>query len=542
MKTGKISITLIITLLYAVSAGAQVGLKVRTGSIIASGVSAKYGINLNAGVDHDTNRVEGTPPLANVINDLGAKVLRYPGGEKSNWFVWTEDLMNPDPTTNYWTAVYGDIALHTLNFDEFMELCQQTGAKAHVNVPVNIWDTITYTKTLAAEWVRYSNITKEYGVKYWEIGNELWHPDKDNEWAQISFDLNSMVELVKEYSNAMKAVDPTIKVGVSWKEGEMQQLIEKCGSALDFVTISNYATYGGSYDSYKSTHNMKLLKVDNHLSLNTVISEFGSVTWKGDEWDKANTTGKGLINFDLIGQVLKSSKTEMASFWNTRWYDMAGHNHDALDSLNNIMPVAQPFTLWNKFIKDDLVTTVNFEPSLVCYAAIDTLTGHLNVFLINKETAPQEINLNIDSDYTYGSAEVWQYKGVNEWDENPTIGQIDSAVNSSNLIEYTLPSTSITVFSMDTIANPVSIENTSALNNINIYPNPVIYDYLHIELNSPKGESKVEIYDIAGRRSYARSYINQTKIGINVSKFKEGTYLVRIHNSGGRSEHKIIVL
>lgn len=541
MKKTSFYIVFLVSLFCSVTALAQINIKVKTSDIIASGVSAKYGINLNAGVDHDTNRIEGTPPLATVISEIGAKVLRYPGGEKSNYFVWTEDPMDPDPTTNYWSAVYGDIALHTLNFDEFMSLCKQTGAEAHVNVPVNIWDTVTFTKTLAAEWVRYSNITKEYGVKYWEIGNEQWHPDKDNEWAKLSFDLNSMAELVIEYSNAMKAVDPTIKIGVSWKEGEMQQLINLCGSALDFVTITNYATYGGSYDSYKSTHNMKLLKVDKGLTLNTVISEFGSVTWAGDEWDLANNTGKGLINFDLIGQVLKSSKTQFASFWNTRWYDMAGHNHDALDSLNNILPVAQPFTLWNKFIKDDLVATVNFDPSIVCFAALDVDSDDLNVFLINKDTSASSVNLTISSDNNYGAAEVWQYKGVDEWDKNPTIGQVDSVAVSSNLIEYILPSTSITVFKLDT----TTITSTTIVNTaegITIYPNPVTGNYMRIKLNSSNSVSKVEIYDTEGKLKFAKNTFNQTDISVDVSSCQEGIYFVRIHNQKGVMNTKIMVL
>ena len=73
----------------------------------------------------------------------------------------------------------------------------------------------------------------------------------------------------------MKAVDPTIKIGVSWKDDSMQKLIDLCGSALDFVTISNYVNGGGnSYDDYKNASDQNLLKVNSSLTLNTVISEF----------------------------------------------------------------------------------------------------------------------------------------------------------------------------------------------------------------------------------------------------------------------------
>jgi alpha-L-arabinofuranosidase len=30
------------------------------------------------------------------------------------------------------------------------------------------------TPAFAAAWVQYANVTKGYGVKYWEIGNEVY--------------------------------------------------------------------------------------------------------------------------------------------------------------------------------------------------------------------------------------------------------------------------------------------------------------------------------------------------------------------------------
>jgi len=543
MKISSLTITLFVSFLCSVTALSQINIGVYTVSTIARGVNSKYGINVNAGVDHDVNRAEGAQSLAVAIGETGSKYLRYPGGEKSNYFVWTEDPMNPDPTTNYWGAVYADIALTTLNFDEFMALCEQTGAEAHVNVAVNIWDTVTFTKTLAAEWVRYANLTKSYGVKYWEIGNELWHPDKDNEWAQLSFDLNSMAELVIEYSNAMKAIDPTIKIGVSWKAHEMQELINLCGSALDFVTISNYTDGGGtSYSDYKGTRNVDLLKVNENLSLNTVISECNHADWSGSTWDLSNNTGKGLIIFDLVGQIFKSSKTEYGLLWNTRWYPVEGiyseNNGDAFDNQNSPLPVVQPFALWHQFLKDDLVQTSNGDRAIVSYAAYDDDTGELNVFVINKETSAKNVNVSISSKNTYGSAEVWQYKGADEWDENPTLGQVGSANVSSNLIEYTLPSTSITVFKLALSTSA----NASTTEDISIYPNPLTGNYMHIKLNSSKRVSRLEIYDVAGRKTFAKNEINQTEVSVDVSNFQEGTYVLRIFHNEGIVNTKIMVL
>src|SRR5436190_1896173 len=68
-----------------------------------------------------------------------------------------------------------------------------------------------------AAWVRYANVTKGYGAKYWEIGNEIYgngHYGAD--WEADSHPAKTPVEYannVVAYADAMKAVDPSVKIG-----------------------------------------------------------------------------------------------------------------------------------------------------------------------------------------------------------------------------------------------------------------------------------------------------------------------------------------
>ena len=76
---------------------------------------------------------------------------------------------------------------------------------------------------------RYANVTKGYGVKYWEIGNENygnghygadWEADDHADKSPAEYATN-----VVQYADAMKAVDPTIKIGAvlttpaNWPDG-----------------------------------------------------------------------------------------------------------------------------------------------------------------------------------------------------------------------------------------------------------------------------------------------------------------------------------
>jgi len=428
----------------------QIDINVETSNIIATSVGNKYGINVNAGVDHDDNRDAGARSLADAILETGSKHIRYPGGKKSLYFAWTADPDNPDPSTNYWVDWYASVKQSpTLNFDEFMALCNETGAEPHVNVAVNPLHPDIFNEKLAAEWVRYANITNNYNVKYWEIGNEMWHKGNYNDHI---VNLNELVEIVNRFSAAMKAVDPTIKVGVSWNKGQQQSLINSTGSALDFIAITNYTDAGGTtYADYKDGTDVYFINnLNTSISLNTVISEFNRSDWSGSTWDGSNDTGKGLINFDFIGQILGNSKVVYGCLWNTRWYPdsigVYGNNRwNSLDNQNNLRAVVRSFVLWEKFIGDDLVKSTSEDGRIVTYATRDNSNNAINIFLINKETTSLNVTLSIP-DFTYISSEVWQFKGDDEWDKNPTVSELDTV--SGNPINYTLPSTSITVFSL----------------------------------------------------------------------------------------------
>jgi hypothetical protein len=66
----------------------------------------------------------------------------------------------------------------------------------------------TGTAQEAAAWVRYANIRKGYGIKRWQVGNEV-----SGDWEEGgSVSARQYAERFCKYSKAMKAADPTIQV------------------------------------------------------------------------------------------------------------------------------------------------------------------------------------------------------------------------------------------------------------------------------------------------------------------------------------------
>ncbi|MFD6683000.1 cellulose binding domain-containing protein [Micromonospora parva] len=195
------------------------------------------------GVNHaiwDANL--GTVETSDLLRDAGVQMMRYPGGSYADIYHWKDH-----------TAPGGYVAPGT-DFDTFMAAVRRAGAQ-----PMIIANYGTGTPAEAADWVRYANVTKGYDARYWTVGNEnygnghygsAWeadnHPDKS---------ATQYARLVVEYADAMKAVDPDIKVGAvltmpgNWPDGITagsdpgpwnQTVLSIAGPKIDFVDVHWY--------------------------------------------------------------------------------------------------------------------------------------------------------------------------------------------------------------------------------------------------------------------------------------------------------------
>jgi hypothetical protein len=205
--------------------------------------STAYGLN-QAVWDSQMN----TQFSVNMLKQAGVGMMRYPGGSYGDIYHWQ---------TN--TAPGGFVAQGT-NFDSFMSTVQSVGAQAII-----IANYGSGSPQEAAGWVQYANITKGYHDQYWEIGNEQygngyygadWETDNHASHSPAAYASNFM-----QYASAMKAVDPTIKIGAvltlpgNWPDSVVastdskdwnQTVLSQAGSAIDFVIVHYYANPGSA--------------------------------------------------------------------------------------------------------------------------------------------------------------------------------------------------------------------------------------------------------------------------------------------------------
>jgi hypothetical protein len=237
--------------LSAVSLSGQKTAQVRVNldTELAEVPAAGYGVHTSV---YDNNFTPADLPEK--LKAAGVTALRYPGGSYSDIYHWK---------THAQTAGASIYINPNDTFDNFMTkdvLPSSAQAIITVNYGSNAAGTGGGDPAEAADWVRYANKEKGWKIRYWEIGNEIggngffgpeWEYDlhapkggqrKNNPaLSQVAYGKNAL-----EFIGAMKAVDPTIKIGVGVEMPDVdpgtgnEALLKAVKDKIDFVIVHWY--------------------------------------------------------------------------------------------------------------------------------------------------------------------------------------------------------------------------------------------------------------------------------------------------------------
>jgi hypothetical protein len=227
------------------SAGAATSATVTVNATTGEGTVPASAVGANTAVYDGFLTDAALPPL---LSAADVSALRYPGGSVSDVYDWQHNTVVPGTT----------YANPNNTFDNFMKVAN--AAKAQPVITVNYG---SGTAAEAAAWVQYANVTNKYGVKYWEIGNEVygngaygtsWEYDTHSTKNATTYATNA-----GQYISAMKAADPGVKVGVvlttpgNWPDGLVapgdtqdwnDTVLSALGSQVDFVIVHWYPSSG----------------------------------------------------------------------------------------------------------------------------------------------------------------------------------------------------------------------------------------------------------------------------------------------------------
>jgi hypothetical protein len=313
----------------------------------------QIGINTSFLMDDDGNTLRHPKRRYNdALKELGVRYLRYPGGWKSDVVFWSAPPHEkPSPTLAYrgpklWpssdTAFVkrdGSWKIDPYDFDEFMETCREVGAEPVVVVCYNSlrwpggegvskpgWNEILEN---AVSWVRYANVTRKYGVRYWEIGNETYLGDTgQNDRGKWIIPPDVYGADLAEIARAMKSVDPSIQIGANGDSREYWSgIFDKAAEVIDFLAVHTYPLYGLKdyrdyldrvFDLFSPMVTAKAAAAAHSgfsgRSIRLMMTEFAAGTF--DRWDASGSDlARAVITFDLQGQLLQNPDCYFSQFW-----------------------------------------------------------------------------------------------------------------------------------------------------------------------------------------------------------------------------------
>ncbi|RMD80531.1 MAG: hypothetical protein D6820_06560, partial [Lentisphaerae bacterium] len=381
-------------------------------------------VNLCWLLDSDRHRPRPIS-MRQALKELGVGSLRFPYGHLADNYLWHTPPFNDAakglrpriacsgqaPAKWSW-AVNPDGSFNkAMDFDEYMALCAELDATPLV--VVNILScrykggpAFSELKRSAVEWVKYAR-QRGYRVTFWQIGNEVDH----------HYDLLSREDYVRYYlemAAGMKAVDPSIRVGpgILSKTGYFEAIVNHNPALIDFVSCHQYMfKYQKQCSSYRSWKESKERFIENVIRMQQAVTRSNKphlpilVTETGispanDVLGRINNAFKALWWFEVLMNELSVANVLYVYNWGTHspWSGPADReNNDAavllrLDT-NERKPTAEVIRLVNTFLLKRLLKVSIMKGYVRAYATDDHLSNHLNLFLLNKNDATEEVTI-----------------------------------------------------------------------------------------------------------------------------------------------------
>jgi alpha-L-arabinofuranosidase len=289
------------------------------------------------------------------VKGLGVSVLRYPGGNFSSGYNWTDGIGPKDQRPVRMDLAWNDLESNRFGTDEFLRYCERIGAEPYICINAGLG-----TIDEARHWVEYTNEGRHtywadqrrkngreepYKVKYWGLGNEI-----DGTWQLGHKNAEDYTKFAREAAHAMRLVDGSIKLvaagpssfGADW-QGWSRTVLQGLAGQADYISIHTYIN--NTADDFERFMGNSLT-IDRYIE--TVAAQIKEVT-------AAPNTRPIYIAYDE---------------WNV-WY--RAHNEKKLEEIYNFEDALAMGMFFNSFFRHaDVVKMANLAQMVNVIAPIMT--------------------------------------------------------------------------------------------------------------------------------------------------------------------------
>lgn len=366
-----------------------------------------------------------------LAREAGMSVVRFPGGCGAHHYDWKNAIGK-----NREHFLYG--------IDEFLKTCEGMDAEAIITVSY-----FTGTEQDAADLVEYlispddgtnpngggtdwANERAKNGhplpyrnVRYFEIGNEVYHGDHRDIKGVVPEEYGKRY---LRYYEAMKAVEPQIKIGVVlcpiyWNNWN-KRVLSTVKDRLDFAIIHTYPAspewesrlmepkqiFKESLgvpifrDEINFQDNLRLLKAESGKDIPLVVTEYNGGFTQEEPVPYRHCLGTALINAELLRIFMKPEhKILLATYWqycNSYWGMIRSQEdfmkHDYRYPIDYIKrPNYYVFELYNKRFGSELIevdvecSSYSAKRFSIPYLSVNTSTNKdkskIYLMVVNKD-------------------------------------------------------------------------------------------------------------------------------------------------------------
>jgi hypothetical protein len=364
-----------------------------------------FGQNYWDWVDWAGDGVSGLTGTSSLATGLHLNVLRA-GGNNNDWSMPVFD---------------------TGQIERFVAYCRAVGAEPILQAPLvaNNVDGGAATAQSAADMVTYANVTKGYGVKYWEIGND---PDLYATNQPAGFPVRTAAEYCTQfaaYVTAMKAANAAATdggVSIQFLGPELSQpnvawlaaFLDGCKDYVDVVTVHRYPFSGAQTSatsalddatSFRSAITSVAAVVQSHARPGT---PFG-ITESNISYDYTNSAytatslqaGPGtfyaaLWAADVMGAALENKLWTFA-LWNLG--DVTASGFVSLGVIVDQQPTPAYYAeqMVSASFRGNVLQPIGVPTGFSVYASYDGVEGSTAILVLNKTTTSSTLTVDVDA-------------------------------------------------------------------------------------------------------------------------------------------------
>jgi alpha-L-arabinofuranosidase len=389
------------------------------------GTISEYLTGFNSLFQHVTDSIRADGRLAQYLRDVRTKILRFPGGEVSSHYHWElpgyggwHDAL--DSTKNYYNPTL-DPALApdtpgavNMDTDEFIAFCREVGAEPMIGVNLESWfkaGRVEEGIQEAVRWIQHC-VDNNYNVKYWFMDNESDLPNTYHHLTYLEY-----TDLVIRYGQAMKAVDPNIKIVINWAHpisdpenwAEYDYLLYH---ARDYIDIADYHQYWTknaiTYEKWVDQSPMhhkaneksfaeeirwfkdKIARIDYDIELAIFEWNRGS-----NELAPLSPFQNALIETEMLHQFIQGG-LDYACFWPLIWNNPIQDKEFVDLATMEPRPIYDVFKLYADAMGTEQVVCTSSQPHIPALAAATADGDTLRVYLLHKSLEEIWVNLDLE--------------------------------------------------------------------------------------------------------------------------------------------------